>query len=422
MSAHYKEIIVCRLCGSSGLEPILFVGNQHVVGFVGSETENQFQSPLELVLCDEKQNGCGLLQLRHTFSQPIMYETYWYRSGINKTMTEALADVARTAEAVAALSSGDFVIDIGSNDSTLLRSYQNPSLKTIGFEPAKNLMPYAEPGVTRVINDFFNHNAWQKNFGAEKAKIITAIAMFYDLEEPNKFVADIVNCLHDDGVFIVQQNYLPYMLDRNVIDNVSHEHLEYYSLTTFKRLMDQHNLEIFDVELNNVNGGSMRTYVRHKNKGGKLKIDFGGMRRVSALLDEERSKKLNEKSAYDAFASRVSTLRDKLFNFIKSEVSSGKKIHAYGASTRGNSLLQFCGINNSMIEAAAERNPDKWGKKTVGTMIPIISETEARAKKPDYFLILPWQFLDEFVKREADYLNSGGKFIVPLPEFKIISA
>ncbi len=418
---NYTEIKKCRACVSSEIEPILFVGNQHVVGFVDSSAAKNHESPLELILCNKTKGGCGLLQLRHTFSQPIMYETYWYRSGINKTMTDELSGLASVAEHMVSLEPNDFVIDIGSNDSTLLRAYTTPSLNLIGFEPAKNLMPYATPGVTRVINDFFNYRAWRNNFGDAKAKIITAIAMFYDLEEPNQFIADIVRCLDDNGVFIIQQNYLPYMLERNVIDNVSHEHLEYYSLTTLKRLLDNYGLEIFDVELNNVNGGSMRTYIRHKGLSKNLRVRFGGEGRISELLRDEEYKKLDDKETYDEFASRIYAMREKLSNFIKSEVASGKKIYAYGASTRGNSLLQFCGIDRQFITAAAERNPDKWGKYTAGTLIPIVSEEVARADKPDYFLILPWQFLDEFIKRESDYLRSGGKFIVPVPEFRIVS-
>lgn len=404
------------------MDSILFLGDQYVVNFIDSLNQEQLKSPLELVLCNKNKGGCGFLQLRHTFSQSKMYDTYWYRSGVNKTMTEELTGIARKAESMTPLNPGDFVIDIGSNDSTLLRGFTKPELNLVGFEPAKNLMSYAEPGVTKVINDFFSYEAWQKNFGSAQAKVITAIAMFYDLEEPNKFIKDIVQCLDQEGVFIVQQNYLPYMLERNIIDNVSHEHLGYYSLSTSKELLDKHGLEVFDIELNDVNGGSMRTYIKHKNSGKTIKINNEGAERIATLLKEEEKKRLSDKTTYDAFAKRVSAIKDKLYNFVKSEVEAGKKVYVYGASTRGNSLLQFCGIDHRLITAAAERNPDKWGKKTVGTLIPIISEEQARSEKPDYFLILPWQFISEFIKREEEYLKNGGKFIVPLPEFKIIEA
>jgi len=410
------------LCGSKNLVPILSLGNQYVVNFIDAENQEQIQSPIDLVLCDTGQKDCGLLQLKHTFSQEKMYQQYWYRSGINKTMTDELHGIARTAESMVSLKPGDYVIDIGSNDSTMLRKY-TANIKSIGFEPAKNLVEkYGREGVTDVITDFFNYQAWNKKFGDAKAKIITAIAMFYDLDNPKEFVAEVAKCLDDEGVFIVQQNYLPYMLERNIIDNVSHEHLAYYSLTTFKRLMDQQGLEIFDIELNDVNGGSMRTYIRHKGKGSTIKIRNGAGERVNKVLEEEKAKKLDKKEIYEAFASRIHAIREKLFNFVKNEVEAGKKIYAYGASTRGNTMLQFCNIDYKLITAAADRNPDKWGKRMVGTNIPIISEEEARAQSPDHFLILPWQFLPEFIEREREFFKRGGKFIVALPEFRIIES
>ncbi len=422
MDEVYKTISACRFCGSKELEPILNIGDQYAVNFVDDDTKEQPRSPLELVLCDKNKGGCGLLQLKHTFSQSVMYKQYWYRSGVNKTMTDELRSIAEKAESLIDLASGDFVIDIGSNDSTLLRSYTKQGIKRVGFEPAKNLMPYAEPGVNKVINDFFNYKNWQDNFGEAKAKIITAIAMFYDLEDPNSFVADVAKCLDGEGVFIVQQNYLPYMLERNVIDNVSHEHLSYYSLTTFKNVLERHGFEIFDVELNDVNGGSMRTYARRKGAGKTIKSPAEGIKRVENILLDEEKKGLNDKKTYEDFAARANTIKENLYDFIKKEVSAGKKVYVYGASTRGNSLLQFCGLDHSLITAAAERNSDKWNKKTVGTLIPIISEEQARNENPDYFLILPWQFLKEFILREADFLKKGGKFIVPLPQFKVIDA
>ncbi len=422
MNEIYKTIDTCRFCGSKELEPILNIGNQYVVNFVDNDRQEQMRSPLELVLCDKNKGGCGLLQLKHTFNQSVLYSQYWYRSGINKTMTDELRSIAEKAESLVDLAPGDFVIDIGSNDSTLLRGYAKQGIKLVGFEPAKNLMSYAEPDVDKVINDFFNYKNWNENFGEAKAKVITAIAMFYDLEDPNSFVSDIAKCLDDEGVFIVQQNYLPYMLERNIIDNVSHEHLGYYSLTTFKNVLERHGLEIFDVELNDVNGGSMRTYARRKGAGKTIKSSVEGIQKVKNLLLEEEKKGLNDKKTYEDFAARANIIKESLFNFVKKEVGAGKKVYAYGASTRGNSLLQFCNLDSSLVTAAADRNPDKWEKKTVGTLIPIISEEQARAEKPDYFLVLPWQFLKEFIAREEEFLKKGGKFIVPLPQFQIIGS
>lgn len=336
-------------------------------------------------------------------------------------MTNELHSIAREAEQLVSLKAGDYVLDIGSNDNTLFHGYQIPGLKTIGFEPARNLMKYAKEGATKVINDFFNYEAWQKEFGEAKAKVITAIAMFYDLEDPNQFVADVVRCLDEEGIFIIQMNALPSMLEQTAFDNIGHEHLEYYSLLSLENLLARHNLEVFDVRLNNINGGSFKTYIRKSGRGSNIKIAKGASERLKTLRDKESLMGLDNTKVYEEFAQRLNKLREETLGSMEKELARGKKIYIYGASTRGNTLLQYYGLNHRHITAAAERNPDKWGRKIIGTEIPIISEEQARTEKPDYFLILPWAFIDEFTQREAEFLKSGGKFIVPLPEFKVIS-
>ena len=367
--------------------------------------------PLELVLCEV----CSLLQLRHTMSPEQLYFNYWYFSGVNQTMKEELAGIAMASARLVNLAPGDFVLDIGSNDSTLLLSYQNKDLRTIGFEPARNLMSRARVGKAEIINEFFSYDAWSKKFGQAKAKIITAIAMFYDLDDPNKFVADAVKCLDEQGVLVIQMSYLPSMLQQNAFDNICHEHLEYYSLMSLENLLRRHRLEIFDVALNDTNGGSFRVYIQHEERGGRpIGAD------VARLRSFEKDLNLSDKKTYDDFAFRVNSLKERLYNFIKNEFEKGKKIYIYGASTKGNTLLQFYGLDHRLITAAADRNPAKWGKKTIATLIPIISEEQARQDRPDYFLVLPWHFLKEFIGREENHLKSGGKFIVPLPDFRII--
>jgi len=411
-----KTINKCRICGLRKLIRIISLGKLYISNFVDSEDiSKKGKQPLDLVICDPNSGGCGLVQLRHDFSLDLLYKNYWYRSGVNKSMTESLADVAKKAEMVAKPKEGDYIIDIGSNDATLFRFYKTKKLNFVGFEPATNLIPYAKKNYSSAtyINDFFGFTNWQKKFGAKKAKIITAIAMFYDLDNPNKFVADIVKCLDAKGVFIVQMSYLPSMLQQNAFDNICHEHLEYYSIKSLSNLLERHNLEIFDVELNDVNGGSFRAYIQHK---GYRPIND----HVRKLEKTEDKLKLSSLETYKDFALRILDLKEKLYNFIKNETQKGKKVYIYGASTKGNTLLQFFNLDSRLIKAAAERNPDKWGKKTVSTLIPIISEEQARKEKPDYFLVLPWHFLKEFLVREKDYLKSGGKFIVPLPLFKVI--
>lgn len=417
----FKTIDACRLCGSKNLQLLFALGDQFVIRFLEADDKDTPSGPLDLMMCSRDTGGCGLVQLRHSFSPDEMYRTYWYRSGINKTMTDELVGIAEKVKSMAALNAGDYVIDIGSNDSTLLRGYNTPGLKLIGYEPARHLAEkYGLKGVDKVFFDYFNYPVWENEFPSKKAKAITAISMFYDLEDPNAFTVDIVRCLDPEGIFVVQQNYLPYMLERNVVDNIAHEHLSYYSLSVFKSLMERNGLEVFDVELSLINGGSFRAYMKLRNSGKNIIIDEGAAERVQKIVRNEEDARLSEKVTYDAFIRRVRDIGDTLAGFIRRETSAGKKIYVYGASTRGNSLLQVFGIDHTMIVAAADRNPDKWGKKMVGTGIPIISEAEAREKNPDYFLVLPWAFFDEFVKREALFFQRGGKFIIPLPEFRVV--
>lgn len=420
--SHYKTINKCRVCGASNLTDILSLGDLYVSDFIDDSTAHLAQkAPLDLALCSPENNGCGLLQLRHSVSGDLLYRNYWYRSGINKTMTEELNGIVKKIESIIYLTQNDYVIDIGANDGTLLRSYSKTK-HTVGFEPARNLKVFNEKGTEKIFNDFFGHDVWQKEFNNKSAKAITAIAMFYDLDDPNKFVADICKCLDADGVFIIQMSYLPLMLSQNAFDNICHEHLEYYSLLSLENLLKRHNLQVFDVELNDVNGGSYRVYIKHASTGRGINIPVGANKRVENLRKYEKDLGLHQNKIYDDFAKRVLLIKAEISAFNLEEVKRGKKVFVYGASTKGNTLLQYFGLDNSIITAAVERNPDKFGKRTVGTNIPIDSEENARKAKPDYFLVLPWHFMKEFLSREEDYILSGGSFIVPLPEFEIINA
>lgn len=421
-STNYRTIDKCRVCGSQNLSSILSLGDLYVSDFLGSpDNSKSIKAPLELVLCNVKDGGCGLLQLRHTVSNEAMYRNYWYRSGINKTMTDELIGIAEKAGSVANLKSNDFVMDIGANDGTLLRGYKIPGLKTVGFEPARNLAQYNKEGTTKIIADFFNQAAWHNEFGEVKAKVITAIGMFYDLDDPNAFVADVVKCLDDEGLLVIQMMYLPSFLERNAFDGICHEHLEYYSLCSLENLLKRHGLEVFDVEMREqINEGSVRFYIRKWHKGSSLRILGGAADRVVALRAKEAGLGLDGKDAYEALVNRILAEKEKVVSFIKREVAKGKKVHGYAASTKGNTTLQFYGLTPDLIEAIADRNPQKYGKYTSGTLIPVISEEDSRAQKPDYYFILAWHFLPEFLNREAKYLKGGGKFIVPMPEFRVI--
>jgi 2-polyprenyl-3-methyl-5-hydroxy-6-metoxy-1,4-benzoquinol methylase len=407
----------CRVCGSTKLIPILSLGEQYVSNFVDEDYDYKEEErvPLELILCDPDYDGCGLLQLKHTASRTLLYkQQYWFRSGLNETMKMALRDITQKAENLIKLSPHDIVLDIGCNDGTLLRSYRSKA-KLVGFEPANNLISEAKIGTDHIINDFFSFNNFKKYFNGLKCKIITSIAMFYDLEEPNSFVKDVAKCLDHEGIWIIQMAYLDPMLKLNAFDNIGHEHLEYYSFKSLKKLLEKYSLDVFDVEMNEVYGGSFRVYVKHKDNY-SVSISTS----VSNLEAAEKKFGLDDKKTYEDFANRVISIKEKLFSFIKTETANGKIVYAYGASTKGNTFLQYCDLDNTLIKKAVDRDPIKHGKKTIGTNIPIISEEQARLEKPDYFLILPWHLLEYFKQREKQFLDNGGKFIVPLPEFKIV--
>lgn len=399
------------------LVELFSLGNLYMSDFVDSDADN-IKVPLMLML-DRKS---GLVQLKHTAPFENMYRNYWYRSGMNKTMTEELKGIARKATSLIKCKGDDIALDIGCNDGTLLKYYGH-KIYRIGYDPAKNLRQYSGQYANIIRTEYFSAQDYFK-WAYQKAKIITTIAMFYDLEDPHKFVDDIDAVLDDEGLWIVQMGYIPLMLQQHAFDAICHEHLEYYSLSSFEYLIKQHNLKIVDVELNDINGGSFRIYVRKNSSNNDLFAtapyrDVARFR-IDSLLEYEKKLNLNDPETYISWFERLMVIKEQTVAFIKAKKAQGKTIYGYGASTKGNTLLQWYGLDNTLIDAIAERNPDKYGKRTVGTNIIIISEAEMRQAKPDYLLILPWHFISEFKKREKDYLNSGGKFIVPLPQFKVI--
>lgn len=411
----------CRVCDGA-LVPVLSLGEHYVSDFIALHAPDGFKAPLDLMLC----RRCHLLQLKHTVPAETLYRNYWYRSGTNKTMRDALADIANTAERLIHLREGEAVLDIGCNDGTLLASYKTGGVFKIGFDPAENLAPRSRQVADRIVTGFFEADAFLRDpqLGAHRPKIVTSIAMFYDLEDPKQFVSDIKAVMHPDGLWIVQMSYLPTMLKQNEVGNICHEHLEYYALKSFEYLLNLFGLEVVDVELNDVNGGSLRAYIRNRAAEESAFGDatYRGLaaERVRAMRENEIKLGLDDTRTYAEFAFWVERIKSDVVDFIRAQVGQGKKVYVYGASTKGNTVLQYFGLDRTLITAAAERNPDKWGKVTVGTRIPIVSEEEARAAKPDYFLVLPWHFIEEFQAREKPYLLAGGRFILPAPRFALI--
>jgi SAM-dependent methyltransferase len=411
----------CRLCGSRSLTPIVDLGGQLLAStFVSDENKDRLpvrKVPLELVRCnpavDEK--ACGLVQLRHSFPSDIMYSEYWYLSGVNQTMRDALAQISAKTQDFVQLAAGDIVVDIGCNDGTLLHSYQVPKLDRVGFDPAQNINT-ANDQFTRVPT-YFNAASFRAVRGDKKAKVVTSIAMFYDLENPNQFTAEVASILDDNGIWILQMADLPNMLRANMFDNICHEHLCYYHLAPLEQLFKAHGLRLVDIEMNFVNGSSYRLYIRKEN-GPEPTADARA--RIAKVRFDEFNLALDTDAPYETFKQNIERNKHDLLFFLNQAKQQGKKVFAYGASTKGNVLLQYCGITPELVPFAADRNPKKWGCKTLGSDLPIISEEDARAKQPDYFLVLPYHFLDEMLVRERAFTDRGGKFIVPVPSVRLV--
>jgi SAM-dependent methyltransferase len=409
----------CRICGSSELIPIVNLGEQCVGSlFVKGEVPSFLQEsyPLQLVRCSGK-DGCGLVQLKHTISPSVLYSHYGYQSGINERMRANLSDIVTKAEKFVELKKGDTILDIGCNDGTLLCFYQNEGLDKLGFDPAQNIAEIAKGKGLNVVNDFFSFEAYTKARPNVKAKVVTSIAMFYDLEEPRKFVHDVASLLADDGVWVIEQSYLPFMLEKNSFDTICHEHLEYYSLKQIEWMLEREDLQIHKIEFNDINGGSFRLFIRQRRFGDIPQTEAV---EISRVRENEKALGLETDAPYKAFREASLKVGKDLRDLLIELKESGKSVYLYGASTKGNTILQFCDIDQNLVNKAADRNPDKWGRFTLGTNIPIIAEEQARAENPDYFLVLPWHFFEVFKKREEAFLKRGGKFILPLPEVQII--
>ena len=407
-----KPIDRCRASGSKNLIPVLSLGHEALTGvFPRSPNEPITVGPLELVWCPDS----GLLQLAHSYDPGEMYgENYGYRSSLNQSMVRHLTNKMRLLQHAADLKSGEVVLDIGSNDATSLKAYDVEGLTRIGIDPTGEKFRSYYPDYIRLVPDFFS----AKNFrsvSSRRAKIVTSISMFYDLEDPTQFAREVAEILDPEGIWHLEQSYMPSMLRLCSYDTICHEHIEYYSLGALKKILDAAGLDILDVEMNAVNGGSFAVTAAHRASKRRRNSPV-----VNWLLQQEDRMGLGTPAPFRDFEQRVFRHREDLTRLLRALKDDGKRILGYGASTKGNVVLQFCGIGPDLVEAIAEVNEDKFGAFTPGTHIPIISEPQARAMQPDYFLVLPWHFKDGILAREQQFLADGGKFIFPFPEIEFI--
>jgi NDP-4-keto-2,6-dideoxyhexose 3-C-methyltransferase len=406
------------------MKKLLELGDHYVSDFVkpDSQLRNNQKYSLDVYL-DE---ATGAARLLNPPPAESMWGQYWYRSGINNSMITQLKEIVGEITSRVKLNDNDIWLDIACNDGTLLSFVPNNLIK-LGIDPADDSY-YNESSkvATKVVQQYFNYDAWMKTgYGTKKAKVITCIAMFYDLENPTPFIKDLYQVLDDDGVLVLQMSYTPLMLKQLAFDNICHEHVYYYSLSSIKKLFASQGFIIRDCSLNDTNGGSFRIYLQ-KNTSQASKFGTAPLRdvcnfRIDSLLKlEETDWNISNPEHWTRFGAQITQLKEQVLDFLHTAKSEGKTVYGYGASTKGNTLLQLFGIDNTLVTAIAERSPYKFGLRTVGTNIPIVSEEEMRAAKPDYLLVLPWHFINEFVSREQEFIASGGKLVVPCPRFEII--
>jgi SAM-dependent methyltransferase len=396
---------------------LLDLGDLYVSDFLASD-EKPRSEPWPLVL--EMDDDTRVVSLTSQPPPDLMWGRYWYRSGTNETMRLALADVVASIMEVRGDRRGQW-LDIACNDGTLL-SYV-PGFHRVGVDPAEDsIIEQAKTHGDVIVQKPFTAQA----VGGHRFDVVTCIAMFYDLMDPRQFLADVRHCLADDGLFVLQMSYTPLMLEQLAFDNICHEHARYYTLATLKGELRRAGFQVVDARLNDVNGGSFRIYAMRDDADvtafGSAPFRDVAEFRVQSLLEYEAYSGYNTERPWREFAHRLRRLRTDVRTLIEGEVAAGRTVYGYGASTKGNTLLQYFGLDASLVTAIAERQPQKFGLRTVGTDIPIVSEAEARAANPDYMLVLPWHFVTEFRRRESAYLEGGGRFIVPCPTLEVISA
>ena len=402
----------CRVCRSTQLAEVLDLGNTAFTGvFPASPEEKIDHGRLSLLVCE----GCGLVQLADSFPADVLYgDNYGYRSGLNASMLQHLRRTANRLERLAGLSAGDVVLDIGANDGSLLRSYTTPGITRVGIDPTIAKFHEFYDDETICVADFFNAANFD-SVSSQRAKVVTSIAMFYDLEDPVAFARDISNSLTDDGLWHFEQSYMPWMLRSGAYDTICHEHLEYYSLTTIKRILDDAGMMIVDVATNAVNGGSIAVTAAKANGSWKPASII-----PEWLLKEEERNRVHEVATWAAFADTVRSRQSDLLELLTALRDSGKKVMGLGASTKGNVLLQTSGITSDLLPYVGDVNPYKFGRFTPGTNIPIVSEADVLAMEPDYLLVLPWHFRETFMVTLEPFLARGGRLIFPLPDLEIV--
>jgi hypothetical protein len=409
----FKTISKCRICGNTQLATVMSLGEQALTGvFPRSRSEKVTAGPVDLVKCSSA-DGCGLVQLKQSYELSEMYGlNYGYRSGLNASMVSHLHSKVKKILALGVLEQGDLVVDIGSNDATTLLAYPQGQYRLLGVDPTGVKFASYYPDEITLIADFFSAKAVANHMADAKAKVITSFSMFYDLEDPVAFAREIEATLVDDGVWVFEQSYLPAMLRTNSFDTICHEHLEFYALKQINWIAEKAGLRVLDVDFNEVNGGSFSIVAAKRDSKRTLNTEW-----LNKILEDEVALGLESTKAFDAFKIRVEEARVALMEFLKQAKRNGKTVCGLGASTKGNVLLQYFGIDENLVREIGEVNEDKFGSFTPGTYIPLVSEQQVLASNPDYLLVMPWHFRAFF---ESLPSMKGRRLVFPLPHFEIV--
>jgi len=413
-----REISACRICGNADLISVFDLGPMALTGvFPSSRREDPARLPLDLVKCCDRgrPDACGLVQLRHSFDLPLLFGNhYGYRSGLNAWMISHLAAIASDLRQRLPLSSPDIVLDIGSNDGTLLGAFLSTGAALVGMDPVGQKFARFYPPEAQLIDDFFSAARFLSATGGQRARLVTSVAMVYDLERPCEFASQVRDVLADDGIWFFEQSCLPAMLANTSYDTICHEHLEYYTLKQIHWMLRGAGFQIAAISFNAANGGSFAVVATPA--GGPHAVNSSAVQEALRLEEEQDPGGL---VALAAFRESSLRRRDELRGALHAAARRGARVLGYGASTKGNVILQFCGLTAADLLCIAEVNPDKYGCFTPGSAIPIVSELEARNLRPDSFLVLPWHFRDTIIAREAAFLAQGGCLLFPLPQFHL---
>lgn len=410
----HVSIDKCRICRNTNLQTVLDLGNMSVTGiFPHSAYEHVPVGPLILVKCTGK-DTCGLVQLKDTFAPGILYgDNYGYSSALNSSMVDHLKNIVSYCTSFVTLSKDDLIIDIGSNDGTLLSFFPKDTYTLLGVDPTANKFIDSYREDISIIPDFFTQAKVRESFPSQKAKIITSIAMFYDLDAPMQFAQDVASLLDDQGIWVLEQSYCNTMISNSSYDTICHEHLEYYNLKQIKWITDAVGMKIISIRFNDVNGGSFQIIAAKRSHTAPEIVE-----EIDKILQAEQIVEQDVRTFAD-FRRTIEDHKDALLLLLRSQLK-GKTIYGYGASTKGNVILQYVGLTTKEIPYIMEINPDKFGRVTPGTHIPIISDEEVRRSPPDYFLVLPWHFKKHILKKETWYRKHGTHFIFPLPTLDIV--